>query len=195
MERRARLLAAVMVVGLALGAPANAAPVSADSGEAWDWPLSPTPDVVTGFHPPAAPYGPGHVGVDLLGWPGRPVTAVADGTIYFAGQVAGRPVVSVMHGAERSTYQPVVAAVGRGDVVAAGELIGTLSTVGGHCLPLACLHLGRRAGDVYLDPLALLGGGPVRLLPRDGAPGPPTSMSFETPVWEVLRQGVILGLW
>jgi hypothetical protein len=160
MERRARLLAAVMVLVLALGAPAKAAPVPADSGEAWDWPLSPTPDVVTGFHPPITPYGPGHVGVDLLGWPGQPVTAVADGTVHFAGQVAGTQVVSVMHGAERSTY-----------------------------------HLGRRAGDIYLDPLALVGGGPVRLLPLDGAPAPPMPPGFETPVWETLHQGVSLGLW
>jgi murein DD-endopeptidase MepM/ murein hydrolase activator NlpD len=184
-----------MVLVLALGAPAKAAPVPTDSGEAWDWPLSPTPDVVTGFHPPITPYGPGHVGVDLLGWPGQPVTAVADGTVHFAGQVAGTQVVSVMHGAERSTYQPVVAVVGRGDVVAAGQLIGTLSTDGGHCLPLACLHLGRRAGDIYLDPLALVGGGPVRLLPLDGAPAPPMPPGFETPVWETLHQGVSLGLW
>jgi murein DD-endopeptidase MepM/ murein hydrolase activator NlpD len=173
-KRRARLLTAVLVgllaVGLLAGVPAKASPVFAQSDGAWTWPLSPTPDVVAGFHPPTTPYGPGHVGVDLSGWPGQPVTAVADGMVHFAGQVAGTPVVSVVHGAERSTYQPVVASVRRGDAVAAGQAIGTLSNVGGHCLPLTCLHLGRRAGDIYLDPLALLGAAPVRLLPRGGAP-------------------------
>jgi hypothetical protein len=106
----------------------------------------------------------------VTGWPGQPVTTVATGTVTFAGQVAGIPVVSVQHGGERSTYQPVVAAVTRGDSVAAGQLIGTLSNAGSHCLPLTCLHLGRRLGEIYLDPLELLGGGPVRLLPRHGEP-------------------------
>jgi hypothetical protein len=134
------------------------------------WPLAPRPEVVAGFDPPTTPYGPGHVGVDLLGWPGQPVTSVAAGFVTFAGRVAGIPVVSVQHGGERSTYQPVVAAVTRGDAVAAGQLIGTLSNAGSHCLPLTCLHLGRRLGETYLDPLELLGGGPVRLLPRYGEP-------------------------
>jgi hypothetical protein len=134
----------------------------------WLWPLTPRPAVVAGFDPPTMPYGPGHVGVDLLGWPGQLVTSVAEGTVAFAGQVAGVAVVSVQHGNERSTYQPVVATVARGQTVAAGQLIGTLSNAGGHCLPLTCLHLGRRLGETYLDPLELLGGGPVRLLPREG---------------------------
>ena len=161
-------------------APADAAAAGPDarfpaatdtqpSGD-WTWPLAPRPEVVAGFDPPTTPYGPGHVGVDLLGWPGQPVTSVATGTVTFAGQVAGIPVVSVQHGGERSTYQPVVAAVTRGDSVAAGQLIGTLSNAGSHCLPLTCLHLGRRLGEIYLDPLELLGGGPVRLLPRHGEP-------------------------
>lgn len=201
MRRRACLLAVAVVIGLTHGTVATPSPVAADSGEAWQWPLSPTPQVVNGFDPPATPYGPGHVGVDLLGWPGQPVTAVADGTVHFAGQVAGTQVVSVMHGVERSTYQPVVAAVTRGDVVVAGQPLGTLTSLGGHCLPLTCLHLGRRAGDTYLDPLALLGGGPVRLLPRAGAPvsapSPPMRQGTITAddTWgAALRQGSILGL-
>ena len=34
-----------------------------------------------------------------------------------------------------------------------------------HCLPRACLHWGWLRGETYLDPLRLVGGGPVRLLP------------------------------
>jgi hypothetical protein len=99
-------------------------------------------------------------------------------------------VVVVVHGGERSTYQPVVARVHRGDTVAGGALLGTLSNVSGHCLPLSCLHLGRRAGDVYLDPLDLLAGGAVRLLPRaDGSgqairayPPLPRSLTSSSPL-------------
>jgi len=86
--------------------------------------------------------------------------------------VAGKGVVVVDHGAERSTYQPVAASVGRGDTVEAGDVIGRLQLGGSHCWPDACLHLGRIEAEAYLDPLALLAGGPVRLLPLD-APLPP----------------------
>jgi murein DD-endopeptidase MepM/ murein hydrolase activator NlpD len=65
----------------------------------------------------------------------------------------------------RTTYQPLVPAVHTGDEVAAGDRIGTL--VSGHpgCPVAACLHWGLRRGHDYLDPLALLGLGQVRLLP------------------------------
>jgi len=139
----------------------------ADDGNAWVWPLQPRPEVVRGFEPPPGPYASGHRGVDLAGRPGQRVVAVAAGVVQFAGLVAGTGVVVVNHGTERSTYQPVSASVSRGDTVAAGEVVGRLELGGSHCWPSACLHLGRVAGETYLDPLALLGGGPVRLLPLD----------------------------
>lgn len=157
------LAAVLMLLGPGSGAIADS---HAPGGQPWTWPLWPIPEVADYFDPPTTPYGPGHLGVDLLGYPGQPVRAAAAGTVSFAGQVAGKPVVVVDHGRERSTYEPVVAGVGRGDPVTAGQPIGTLVLTAGHCLPSACLHLGRRRGDIYLDPLELLGGGPVRLLPR-----------------------------
>jgi murein DD-endopeptidase MepM/ murein hydrolase activator NlpD len=76
-------------------------------------------------------------------------------------------VVVVDHGPTRTTYQPVAASVARGDEVAAGDVLGTLSWAGTHCSPAACLHWGWRRGDTYLDPLLLVGAAPrpVRLLP------------------------------
>ncbi|WP_310962875.1 murein hydrolase activator EnvC family protein [Nocardioides terrisoli] len=137
------------------------------------WPLIPAHQVVRGFDPPADPWGPGHRGVDLLGQPGEPVHAALAGTITFAGQLAGRGVVVVDHGAERTTYEPVAASVGVGDPVAEGAVIGTLQLVGSHCFPRACLHWGLLRGDSYLDPLTLVGAGPVRLLPMEtGRAGP-----------------------
>jgi hypothetical protein len=38
-------------------------------------------------------------------------------------------------------------------------------TVDGHCFPATCLHWGLIVGETYVDPLTLVGGGPVRLLP------------------------------
>jgi murein DD-endopeptidase MepM/ murein hydrolase activator NlpD len=133
------------------------------------WPLSPEPDVVRGFEPPPGSYASGHRGVDLAGTPGQSVLSALPGTIGFAGSIGGKPVVTVVHGGRRTTYEPVVASVHRGQEVAAGDVLGRLVVVDSHCFPAACLHWGLIEGrgddEEYLDPLSLVGGGPVRLLP------------------------------
>lgn len=134
----------------------------------WDWPLHPAPVVVRRFEPPSVVWAAGHRGVDLA--PADPdaggavaVLAPAAGVVAFAGMVAGRPVLVVGHGAVRSTFEPVVAEVPVGTVVAAGDRIGRLVGDGSHCRPRACLHWGVLRGDTYLDPLALLGQVRVRV--------------------------------
>jgi murein DD-endopeptidase MepM/ murein hydrolase activator NlpD len=144
-------------------------PVPASAHRTWAWPLQPIPVVVQGFEPPARPWDAGHRGVDLLGWAAEPVLTIGAGTVRFAGPLAGRGVVVVDHGGLRSTYEPVTAAVHRGDVVDAGEVIGLLQAPYSHCAPEVCLHLGLRRGSVYLDPLDLLGPRPVRLKPLTAA--------------------------
>ncbi len=133
------------------------------------WPLDPRPDVVRHFEPPPTPYAAGHRGVDLAGSPGQAVLASLAGTVGFAGSIGGKPVVTVLHGGRRTTYEPVVASVERGQEVAAGDVLGRLVVTDSHCFPAACLHWGLVEGDgdarTYLDPLSLVGGGPVRLLP------------------------------
>jgi murein DD-endopeptidase MepM/ murein hydrolase activator NlpD len=133
------------------------------------WPLAPTPAVVGGFDPPESRWGAGHRGVDLAGSPGQPVRSALAGTVTFAGELAGRGVVTVDHGATRTTYEPVEASVVVGDAVGAGDRIGRLQSGGSHCAPQTCLHWGLLDGDDYLDPLTLVGAGPVRLLPLAGA--------------------------
>ena len=65
--------------------------------------------------------------------------------------------------------------------MAAGQPIGSLQAGQSHCSPRVCLHWGLLRGRVYLNPLLLVGGGPVRLLPLRGAPpagaGPPSTSS------------------
>lgn len=131
------------------------------------WPLRPEPEVVGSFDPPDSPYGAGHRGVDLLGRAGQTVHAAMGGRVTFAGMLAGRGVVVVDHGDTRTTYEPVTASVGVGEPVAEGAPLGALQAAGSHCYPRSCLHWGwiRNADDVYLDPLLLVGLGPVRLLP------------------------------
>jgi murein DD-endopeptidase MepM/ murein hydrolase activator NlpD len=166
----------------------GAGPASADVDPVGVWPLRPEPAVVRGFDPPALPYGAGHRGVDLRGETGQPVHASLAGTVTYAGLLAGRGVVVVAHGATRTTYEPVTAAVAVGQPVARGAVLGTLELGGSHCFPRACLHWGWIAGETYLDPLRLVGLGPVRLLPlwrSDPVAGPTGPAS--------VRLGGVLG--
>lgn len=145
------------------------------------WPVGARPPVLRGWEPPATVYGPGHRGVDLGAAPGTPVRAVAAGRVSFAGTVAGRGVVAVeLTGTGdpplRTTYEPVSASVGKGDVVEAGEVIGTVEPAGSHCTGV-CVHWGLLRGETYLNPLLLLppwllNRGPTRLLPVLGVPLP-----------------------
>jgi len=161
----------VTVLVLALLAVLAAAPGEArgDSSGPAVWPLDPRPTVVRGFEPPPSAWAAGHRGVDLLGSPGEAVHSALAGTVTFAGTLAGRGVVVVSHGATRTTYEPVTALVSPGDVLPTGGVIGTLQTGSSHCFPQACLHWGLLRGETYLDPLSLLGAGPVRLLPLESA--------------------------
>jgi murein DD-endopeptidase MepM/ murein hydrolase activator NlpD len=108
--------------------------------------------------------------VDLAGAAGADVLAAGAGTVSFAGRVAGRGVVTVTHDhGLRTTYEPVDAAVARGDPVQAGAVLGSLAAGASHCAPAACLHLGALWGDVYVDPLALVRERPYPVL----LPAPP----------------------
>jgi murein DD-endopeptidase MepM/ murein hydrolase activator NlpD len=129
------------------------------------WPV-PSPLVVRAFDPPPEPWLAGHRGVDLAAPPGSPVLSAGPGTVVFAGRVSGRGVVSVAHAdGLRTTYEPVEPVVRIGDALIPGQPLGTLSAGHPGCPAAACLHWGLRRGDAYLDPLALLGRGRVRLLP------------------------------
>lgn len=99
-------------------------------------------------------YGPGHRGIDLAAMPGQAVHAVAAGTVVWAGNVAGRPTISVEHRGVKSTYEPVRASVRIGDSVAQGEILGTVQAGHDSCAQ-TCLHLGRIESGTYLDPEAL----------------------------------------
>ena len=156
-------LALVLLVLVTLLAPTPAG--SAGTDPVGVWPLAPEPVVERGFDPPDDPWGAGHRGVDLVGAVGQPVRAALPGRVSWVGVLAGRGVVVVDHGGTRTTYEPVDATVELGATLGAGDRIGTLGLAGSHCLPRACLHWGWLEGETYLDPLRLVGAGPVRLLP------------------------------
>lgn len=147
--------------------PARAAEPAAQ----WTWPLDGSPPVARDYDPPAERYGTGHRGVDLGAAPGAPVLAAGEGRVSYAGLLAGRGVVVVVHGDLRTTYEPVTAAVSVGQQVAAGQPLGTLAAGHAGCPLPACLHWGLRRGEDYLDPLSLVDPGPPRLLPLLEPPG------------------------
>lgn len=176
MEPRTLVLAVAAALGTVISSPA----VRAEPAAHAVWPLDPRPAVVRGFDPPDQPWGAGHRGVDLLGAPGQDVRAALDGTVTFAGTLAGRGVVVVSHGATRTTYEPVHPTVAVGAHVVAGGSLGSLQAALSHCFPRSCLHWGLVRGEDYLDPLSLVGAAPVRLLPFltpwDGPAGTPTAV-------------------
>ncbi|HEU5158348.1 MAG TPA: M23 family metallopeptidase [Streptosporangiaceae bacterium] len=144
----------------------------------WRWPLSPEPPVLRDYDPPPRPWLSGHRGVDLAARPGQSVYAAGPGRVGYAGRLAGRGIVTVLHGALRTSYLPLRPAVRRGQRVAAGQRLGQVEDVRGHCGRVLCLHWGLRRGLAYLDPLSLLGGGTIRLLPvwpAAGADHPPAA--------------------
>ncbi|NKY59590.1 M23 family metallopeptidase [Nocardia flavorosea] len=144
---------------------------TASPDKPFTWPLRPRPTVERAFDPPEQDWLPGHRGVDLAGTSGQPVYAAGPGVVVFAGDVAGRPVVSIRHeGDLRTTYEPVTAKVTVGRRVTRDTAIGVLEAGHAGCAT-TCLHWGvrreqsGRAKREYLDPLGLLRLSPIRLKP------------------------------
>ncbi|HYY09884.1 MAG TPA: M23 family metallopeptidase, partial [Kineosporiaceae bacterium] len=91
------------------------------------WPLAPAPAVLRRFVVGPQPWSPGHRGVDLAATVGEQVLSAGAGVVAFAGLVAGRGVVSIVHtGGLRTTYEPVTAQVRAGETVTAGTVLGRL---------------------------------------------------------------------
>lgn len=159
-----RWLAVTVLIAVVVAAPARA-----DDGRL-EWPLRPRPAVLRAFDAPSPNWLPGHRGVDLAGRVGQPVYSPAEGTVVFAGRVAGKPVVSIAHsGGLRTSYEPVRAAVRAGATVGPGTPLGHLEAGHPGCGSTACLHWGAMWGPssraAYVDPLGLLASTPIRLKP------------------------------
>ena len=119
------------------------------------WPVA--GPVIRPFELPSGPFGPGHRGMDIGVPVGTPIRASADGTVAFAGKVAGEHHVSVDHpDGVRTSYSYLSSvAVRRGDLVARGDVVGF--TGAGHAgVEPAHLHFGARLAGQYIDPMLLL---------------------------------------
>lgn len=166
----------VVVLGLAIAvdgpsmAAVSAAPqgavLAADGarpGEVSPRPVAVAPvsgRVVRPFEQPRTRYGPGHRGVDLAVVAGEPVIAAMSGSVRFAGAVAGEVWVTVAHaGGIETTYGGLRPTVAEGDRVALGQRLGVMRS------GRETLDWGARIAGDYIDPLGLLAGWRVRLVP------------------------------
>lgn len=143
----------------------------------WGLPLAAAQTVDRPFASPSSNYAAGHRGVDLRATAGDPVLAAGAGRVSFAGLLAGRGVIAVVHpGGLRTTYEPVTAVVGVGQLVARGDVLGRLGTGHASCrVGTDCVHWGLLRGDSYLDPMSLLSRPRLRLLPLGGASTDPAA--------------------
>lgn len=158
-------IAAVVLAlgGCVLGARAAAA----DPPVVYEAPLD--GGVVRGFEPPLRSWGSGHRGVDLAALPGDAARAAADGTVTFAGAVAGERWVSVRHDdGVVTSYGPLgIVTAEPGARLVRGGVVGTVAP--GHRDRGWSLHWGARRDGEYIDPLSLLE--PVRWRPALVGPG------------------------
>lgn len=169
-NRRSTLPLVLVLAWLILAptGPARASPY----GE-FDWPVQ--GPVIRRYEPPSSPYEAGHRGIDIAAPFGTPVRAPAEGTVAFAGWIAGALFLSVDHmNGVRTTYSWVSdVRVTKGQSLGRGDVVGLT----GHGHPEAWaphLHFGARVNGEYIDPLILLGGGSVvgliRLAPLEAGP-------------------------
>ncbi len=153
-------------------AHANPVPTSSPTAPNWVSPQWRLPlvgvnpkDISKGFDPPDGHThdSRGHRGVDFPADPGSAVYSVGAGVVFFIGIIAGKPTVSINHGIHprfgprpfRSTYEPVVSSLSRGDYISAGQFIGYTVLGNSHC-SMTCLHLGLKIDkDHYLNPTLL----------------------------------------
>ncbi|WP_170206102.1 M23 family metallopeptidase [Klugiella xanthotipulae] len=159
----------------------SAVPLTATATESahhprWQLPVIAPLRVSRPFIAPEHRYAAGHRGVDLAVTEAAPVTAPAAGVVHFVGLVVDRPVLSIQHAnGYLSSFEPVNAVVVAGQLIAAGEPVGTVGTsthcsetLGAHTAS-GCLHMGVRVEGDYLNPMIFFGldARPV-LLPLDG---------------------------
>ncbi len=164
-----RVLAAMALIAIVVGSAEVPAVARADatagdlgSHSDWIWPLDDA-RLDAPFVAPPHRYGAGHRGIDLRAIGSDAVRAPAAGVVAFAGQVAGRGVVTIDHGdGWVTTLEPVAPDLAPGTAVGRSAIVGTLS-LGGHAPP-GTLHFGVRLHGEYVNPLMLLGGVPRAIL-------------------------------
>ena len=130
--------------------------------------------LVRAFDEPATQFGSGHRGIDYAIPAGSSVRAAADGTVTFAGAVAGVLAITIDHGGGMETTYSRMSEVfvHSGEAVTTGAWIGSSANAHGQQVP--GLHFGVKLDGDYVDPLNLLGpidtAGAIALAPLNDDP-------------------------
>jgi murein DD-endopeptidase MepM/ murein hydrolase activator NlpD len=107
-----------------------------------------------------------HRGIDLIAAAGESVPAPSSGTVSFVGSVPGASggtvrAVTIDGPFGKVSLMPFDQVdVKKGQSVSVGDSMGLLASSGDHSAAMPHLHLGLRAGELYLDPSVLLVLGP-----------------------------------
>ena len=167
---RTTTLACLISMGLMVWLQADAVSGQPMPSSDWSPPLDAPIRLVNLYRQPNSDYSAGHRGVDYLVKPGQAVLAPAAGEIWFAGKVAQRPVISILHpNGYLTEFEPACTDMAKGETVFAGQQIGVICAADTsylpHCAKATCLHFSLRIAGAYLSPLVLIGGlNPSRLL-------------------------------
>ena len=120
---------------------------------------------------PSSDYSAGHRGVDYAVSLNESVLAATSGSVWFAGKVVNREIVTIRSGSGHLIeVEPVCPSVAIGQAVLAGQSIGKVcdadQSYRQHCEALRCLHFSYRTPNGYLSPIWVMGKlAPSRLLP------------------------------
>lgn len=134
--------------------PALAAPTGGSRTDSYRPPTQ--APVVDPFRRPLNPFAAGNRGLEYGTSPGDPLRSIGGGVVTFAGRIAGRMYVTVLHpdGLRSSLSYLARLAVRQGQSVRAGQVLGWAGTTNA--------HLGVRTGALYLDPAMLFAAGRPR---------------------------------
>ena len=176
-RRTASLLAATLLL-CAVPATARAGEGSGDSSIEPDVSEAETliapvdqPRLQRSYLQPSSDYSAGHRGVDYAVSLNEPVHAATSGSIWFAGRVVNREIVTIRTSSGNLVeVEPVCPSVAAGQTVLAGQKIGKVCDADQnyrqHCEALRCLHFSYRTPNGYLSPIWVMGQlTPSRLLP------------------------------
>lgn len=129
------------------------------------------PQLVRSYQQPTSDYSAGHRGVDYRVSSDQEVVSPATGTVWFAGTIVNRSVVSVrLPNGDLAEVEPVCPSLAAGQVVLIGQPIGQVCASAPsyrqHCEGMQCLHFSYRTEAGYLSPVWVMGQlSPSRLAP------------------------------
>lgn len=137
----------------------------------WQVPLEAPVHLVNPYFQPNSDYSAGHRGIDYRVSLGQPIFAPTDSTVWFAGTVVDRQVLSLRTGhGDLLAFEPACTSLKAGDKVELGEEIAWVcepdSSYTQHCVNDFCLHFSLRNDQGYLSPIVRIGDfNPTVLLP------------------------------